>query len=182
MTVLKHTIFKGSLKGEQILSDFTKSYDKDPEVIAFRSELAKQEAIYNARVLDAKAVQSWVQTLRSGKYLQKDWAVRDRNGKWVGLRYYKGGRFSALGVLCEITKDLTDGKWHGSWFLPKDEQFTKGSNQSEFKLPPFVEQKLGFKRTESDLIGDINELARMNAYYSFKELADIIESEYLTNN
>lgn len=156
--------------------------NESPDNKQRQSEIAIQQAEYDNRVLDVESIKRWVEALKSGKYLQKAWTPAPNKGRTTVLKYYKGYKhFSALGLLCEVTKELTGGKWNGEWFLPANEEFTKGGNQENILLPAFVEKKLGIKIIKSDLIpsGDINQLARMGAYLSFKQIAIIVESEYL---
>lgn len=177
-SLLTQTTFIGSQKGEAILNAFTKAYDKDPQVIARREETARKEAIYNSRVLNTDAFKSWVEALRSG-YKQKGWTRAPNKGKIISLKNSQSEYYSALGVLCDVTKDLTGGKWVNGYFMPQDESFTRGAQQERFYTPRFVEEKLGIKNIKSELIRDIRELAVMNVYLSFTEIADLIESEYV---
>ena len=182
-SVLTQTIFAGSLENEQILNRWVEENNRDPKTIAFRKEQAIQEAIYNARVLDTDSIKLWIAALRSGQYKQKVWTYTNKfRDKTTILKYRVGDyHFSALGVLCEVTKDLTGGEWHGEWFVKKGlsfEDWTKDGN-SNIHVPHWALEKLGIKTIESDLIQNINQLSNMNVYMDFKQIADIIESEYL---
>lgn len=183
--VLKKAVFAGSFKNERTLDKLVKEYANKPEEIARRKKQEEAEKIYQGRVLNKEAFNNWVKALRSGKYLQKQWTyTEDYREKVVILKHIRGNKhFSALGVLCEVTKDLTGGEWHGEWFVKKGlsfEDWTKDGN-SNTVAPEWALEALGVKDIESDLIpsGNINELSQINVHESFEEIADIIETEYL---
>ena len=129
---------------------------------------------YEARKHDPVIINQWVTAILSGEYFQERRFLKAKNN----YRY-----FSVLGILCEITKDLTGGKWNGCWFLPKDEEFDKGVNQQSYDAPEFVYKKLGLKDFKTYYpLGHgkkSNHLALLNEQYNLNELADIIQKEYL---
>lgn len=184
-SALTKTIFTDSYENEQIFNRLIEENNNNPELIEIRKGIAANELKYNNRVLDTKSIKRWLEALKSGKYKEKQFTYTDNfREKIVILKYRQGyTSFSALGVLLEVTKDITGGEWHGEWFVKKGlsfEDWTKSGN-SNVHIPPFALEKLGFKTIESDLIpsGDINEIALMNVYLNFTEIAIIIENNYL---
>lgn len=183
-SILKKAVFAGSLKNEQTLNKLLNEYANKPEAIARKKKQEEAQKIYQSRVLNKEAFSNWVHALRSGNYRQKQWTYTDNyREKLVILKHREKNYFSALGLLCEITKDITGGEWHGEWFVKKGlsfEDWTKDGN-SNIIVPDWALEALGVKNIESDLIpsGNINELSEINVYKSFEDIANIIEYEYL---
>ena len=118
-------------------------------------------------------VQKWLKSLKKGKYKQEKRVLKG-----------SGNYFSVIGVLLDITKDITRGKWHGNWFLPSSEKFTKGGNQSCYSMPVFAAKKLGFRHLKNDYpLGHglkSSNIETLNEQYNFDELTEVIKTEYLT--
>ena len=120
--------------------------------------------------MSPEIVKRWLKALRSGNFKQE-------------THYLKGADnyYSVLGVLLEVTKDITGGEWHGYWFKPKSERFTKGINQDCDDIPRLFLDKLNMKKYLRRKYAGTQDLVLLNTYngYDFERLADIIEDEYL---
>jgi hypothetical protein len=92
----------------------------------------------------------WVKALRSGKYKQARYRLRRDN------------KYCCLGVACDISKL---GKWDGTIYL-----------DSYLYLPRKVQKWLGLRSSGGEYY--TNNLTSFNDNnWSFKKIADIIESE-----
>lgn len=113
----------------------------------------------------------WIKALKGGDYMQAEDALADG-----------AGGYCCLGVLCEITKIETGGKWvgHGNFAQGEDSMGVGGT------LPNFVKEYVGMSSNEGALMtprkvgGEMySTLAQLNDNgLTFGEIADIIEAEY----
>ena len=163
-------IFEHSFENSLVLDCLLRNNHKSPRELELQ---AKQEAYnkeYDSRKMDKLIVDMWLLNLRSGLYLQERTQLKGT-----------GNYYSALGVLLEITKSITGGDWQGTWFKPKNAEFTKRHNQSCYDAPYFVKKKLGIKDLDIKYsFGGYQTgcIAQLNEIYTFDELANIIENEY----
>ncbi len=99
-----------------------------------------------------KLAQKWVAALRSGKYNQTTGRLKDEIG------------YCCLGVLCEISEARADGP--GKYI----ENYTEvGLKSMTGKLDPYYEPNM-----------DTLSLSKLNDEgYTFNEIADIIQIEYV---
>lgn len=122
--------------------------------------------------MNPEIVQRWIKALRSGKYIKTIGKLR--NHREVNC-------MSALGVLLDITKKETGGRWRGMWFELAPE---KGD---QYWVPSFAAKKLNidshgsFKRKCKLGKGfysltDLND----NSSYTLKMMADVVEENFLT--
>ncbi len=164
-------IFENSTENEMVFNCMMRSLESE---VSYESQLEWIQSRHRERIkrIQPEIVERWLKALRSDKYKQEPYYLRG-----------KGNYYSCLGVLLEITKDITGGEWHGNgyWFKPKTEEFTKDVNQECFNMPRFAYDKLGMKWHLKKLHLRTNCLAELNTMLDFKRLADIIESEYLIN-
>ena len=116
---------------------------------------------YEAMKMDKIIVEMWLLNLGSGLYRQEKKFLRGQ-----------GDYYSAIGVLLDITREITGGKWHGCWFIPKGEWFTKGYNQDNYYMPNFAAGKLNYTGFQNDYVV-------LNQSKTFDELVIIIKTEYL---
>jgi hypothetical protein len=118
-------------------------------------------------------VRRWVDALRSNKYTQSQFHLKHES---------KQDHFTAAGVLCEVSKNVTGGEWNGTKFELNGVMDKWYENVTCFGLPEFVAVKLriaNMKVYYPIKKGSSNSFYELNKYYSFKELADIIETYYL---
>jgi len=150
-------IFEGSADNQLIMACMSRSLSKKAEA----KHEANQKKMKEARI-NPEIILKWLEALKNGKYKQEKRFLKGR-----------GDYFSVVGVLLDITKDITGGKWNGAWFIPSNERFTKGRNQDNYYMPLFVAEKLGCNRF------DINCLSLLNEQGTFEELAEIIKTKRL---
>ena len=107
----------------------------------------------------------WVAALRSGKYKQ---------GRGVLCR---NGQYCCLGVACEVAEE------NGVPLIVRvEEDFTISFDGKTRNLPEGVQSWLGLQNSVGGMVArnrDEHSLTQMNdsAYFSFDQIADIIESE-----
>ena len=168
-------IFKDSHINEAICNQLIKENNDTDFMKGIRAKTKANIKELESRKVDVKIIEQWIAAIRSGEYLQERHFLRAVNND---------SYFSVLGVLCEITKDVTGGKWNGQWFIPKNSQFTKGFNQDSKFAPEFVMKKLGLRLFSVYYpLGhgqESNNLYFLNEQYNFEELADMIETNYLS--
>jgi hypothetical protein len=108
----------------------------------------------------------WVKALRSGKYKQGKEQLRTVEGEYC-----------CLGVLCDITKEQTRGKWDE---MGRFSRLTQGDG---VVLPYFVREVTGMQSDDGRLPGEVAnklknyDLAALNdgGGYGFKRIANLIE-------
>lgn len=130
-------------------------------------------------------IRTWVETLRSGKYKQGTFVLRDRKDK-----------FCCLGVLCDIVKDQVNLDWefdglysigNSKTVLPTSiVNFVGTISQDDgriliSKTNTKLQEYLGYR---VDTIIRHTTLIALNDYYrlSFDQIADILEEEFLNEN
>lgn len=117
--------------------------------------------------INKEAVQDLVDTLRSEKYTQISWKLRD----------YEKGR-CCLGVACEVYKRRT-GK--GRW---RRQVFTAGDSSGSV-MPLGVFKYFGFESAnpifKDDTIQASASAVNDGLRFSFAEIGDLIETRYLKN-
>ena len=163
-------IFEHSEDNSLILDNLIRN-NKSPRLDKIKAEVEKRSNEYNSRKMDKLIVDMWLLNLRSGLYLQERTQLKGT-----------GNYYSAMGVLLEITKGITGGDWNGTWFKPKNAEFTKRHNQSCYDAPYFVKKKLGIKDFDIKYsFGGYQTgcISQLNEIYTFEELAKIIENQYL---
>ena len=168
--------FEGSEDNEMIYNSLMRSNEKSGFVKEVKAKIAAIQKEYESRIPNLEIIKQWVEAIRSGEYLQEKRFLRaTTNGKY----------FSVLGILLDISQDVTGGEWHGMWFVRKGRSFenwTKDGNSCT-TIPWFARKALGLKElTVSYPVSHGKEsscLATLNENYNFDELADIIENEYL---
>lgn len=112
----------------------------------------------------------WIKALRSGEYEQGKGRLKDEEGKYC-----------CLGVLCDITKKETGGRWSSDGYFMK-----QGSKGSDGVLPLFVMNHTGIKTHEGLLnkeyktkLGSRDLLTLLNDEgLSFKQIANIIDKNF----
>jgi hypothetical protein len=105
----------------------------------------------------------WVKALRSGRYVQAQNALREKDF------YTKRVSYCCLGVLCNVS-DL--GRWkHHTLFVPFDEPMGGGV----FSLPPSIRQAAGLTEAHQETLMVMNDVKQQN----FTNIADWIERNIL---
>ena len=163
-------ILEDSDRNEMIFNCLVRNKKPSPWELELTAKAKAYSNEYNSRKMDKLIVDMWLLNLRSGLYLQERTQLKGT-----------GNYYSAMGVLLEITKSITGGDWNGTWFKPKNAEFTKRHNQSCYDAPYFVKKKLGIKDLDIKYsFGGYQTgcIAQLNEIYTFDELANIIENEY----
>ena len=140
----------------------------------FRQNGKNKKDWHAEKTIDNVIIKRWVKALRSGEYLQEKYSLKSTT---------IDNKFSALGLLCEITQDITGGKWHGNRFELNGEASDWLNDTSCPSLPEFVAKRIGitnFKYYYTIESGKSNQLYQLNKVFDFNQLADIIENEYKT--
>lgn len=109
--------------------------------------------------LKKKIKEKWLNALRSGAYKQSREMLRR-----------KGGGFCCLGVLCDITKNMSD-KWEVTPHF-KYVYFVHEREHYKSNVPLDILQKVGLRRTEEQALIELNDVRK----YNFKKIADYIEA------
>lgn len=113
--------------------------------------------------LQRKRVAKLVAALRSGKYKQTTYSLRDPDG------------FCCLGVACDMyRKEARRGKWNGGLI------FSIGDDEREADLPRGVMRWYGFTNPNPGLGRGVSSMRANDSFgWNFKRIADAFERTYL---
>ncbi len=90
-----------------------------------------------------ETLKKWLDALRSGKYKQFHQQLSNEDNT----------QFCCLGVLCDVTKEETDGYWDNSYFTILDDEQIIGHNEH---IPRFVSNKIGIAKVPRITISEEN--------------------------